>query len=313
MSAIMCMGILFTGAAPGSILAEPPIAQDAIVQDPVAKSPIAQDKRTLTIPGSAIELTFVPIPAGSIKLADPDDPETTRTVEITPIYMATTEMTWDLYDLFVYGLDAVDARPGVDAVARPSKPYIPPDRGYGHAGFPAIGMSYHAATQFCEWLSAVTGKHFRLPTEAEWEYACRAGTTTTFSFGDTADDLGAYAWYWDNAREKTHPVGSKKPNAWGLYDMHGNVLEWTIGLDGNPVTRGGSFLDDPEDLAAGRRRLPSDSWNASDPQIPKSKWWLADCGFVGFRVVLDPNPRNDPRPAPAAQPTPPTPAGGSDR
>ena len=93
---------------------------------------------------------------------------------------------------------------------------------------PAISMTHHAAMEYCRWLSAKTGKTYRLPTEAEWEYACRAGTKTAYSFGDDPTKLGEYAWYADNSDGTPQIGGKKKPNPWGLYDMHGNVAEWCV-------------------------------------------------------------------------------------
>jgi formylglycine-generating enzyme required for sulfatase activity len=91
---------------------------------------------------------------------------------------------------------------------------------------PVEQVSWNDAQAFCQKLSQITGKTYRLPTEAEWEYACRAGTTTRYYFGDDANQLGDYAWYGGNSQNTTHPVGQKRPNAWGLYDMIGNVWEW---------------------------------------------------------------------------------------
>jgi formylglycine-generating enzyme required for sulfatase activity len=102
----------------------------------------------------------------------------------------------------------------------------PDDRGWGRGTRPVIDVSWEDAAAYCEWLLKQPGVHYRLLTEAEWEYACRAGSTTRYSFGDDAQSLGEYAWYSKNAEDKTHPVGEKCPNDWYLYDMHGNVWEW---------------------------------------------------------------------------------------
>jgi formylglycine-generating enzyme required for sulfatase activity/Zn finger protein HypA/HybF involved in hydrogenase expression len=110
----------------------------------------------------------------------------------------------------------------------------PDDNGWGRGKRPVINVSWHDAKEYCKWLSEKTGENYRLPTEAEWEYACRAGTTTKWSFGDDEKELENYAWYDKNNYDLgvnhpdygTHPVGEKLPNPWGLYDMHGNVWEW---------------------------------------------------------------------------------------
>ena len=150
-------------------------------------------------------------------------------------YMAPKEVTWSEYDEFAFSLDLQRKRKlgltgpkdAGDAVSRPTPPYADESWGWGKEAQPVIGITQYAASRYCEWLSARTGKKYRLPTEAEWEYAARAGTTTAYSFGDDPATVGDYAWFKDNAGEQPHVGGAKKPNAWGLYDIHGNVAEWT--------------------------------------------------------------------------------------
>jgi len=174
-------------------------------------------------------------------------------------------------------------------------------------GFPANSMSHYAAVMYCKWLYKKTGVFYRLPTEAEWEYAARAGTATTYFFGNNDTQLGDYAWYAANSGNKYHAVKQKKPNAWGLYDMAGNVAEWTadqyketyfeeIKTDtDNPwlkptakhpnTLKGGTFRDEADKLRCAARLKSDLRWNARDPQIPRSKWWNADAPFIGFRIV----------------------------
>lgn len=208
---------------------------------------------------------------------------------IKPLWISQNEITWEAFDQFVYGLDEADHQPppGTDAISRPTKPYMPPDRGFGHDGFAAIGISHHSATEFCKWLSARSGRHYRLPTEAEWEHACASGSTGEYSFGSDPKWLEAHAWFKANAGNRPHAVASKQPNAWGIHDMHGNVAEWCNDAQGNPIVKGGSYRDDATMLRIAARVKPDSAWNASDPQIPKSIWWLADAPFIGFRVVCE--------------------------
>lgn len=242
-----------------------------------ASSPVTY---TETIPGTLVKFDMVRIPGGEIELADPAKKGAKRTVKIKPLWFGKTEVTWDEYDVFVFGLDVPAGKTGgPDAISRPSKPYGMADRGWGHQGYPAINLSFFGAEQYCKWLSKKTGKKYRLPTEAEWEYACRAGKPVPSS-----QELEKYAWFW---QEKTQPVGKKLPNAWGLYDMYGNVGEWCVDLNGKPVVCGSSYDDLAKDVTPTRRRYPDPSWQANDPQSPKSKWWLSDGTFVGFRVVRE--------------------------
>ncbi|CAK8719287.1 Formylglycine-generating enzyme, required for sulfatase activity, contains SUMF1/FGE domain [Candidatus Electrothrix aarhusensis] len=170
----------------------------------------------------------------------------------------------------------------------------PDDQGWGREQRPVINVSRQDAVDYCEWLSRETGQTYRLPTEAEWEYACRAGSESAWCFGDDEKSLGEYAWYDKNSKKRTHPVGEKKANAWGLYDMHGNVWEWCQdwygsgyyaecqkqGVVRNPqgpergacrVLRGGSWIHHP----VGCRSV------SRFPYAPEDR-----SGDIGFRLVL---------------------------
>lgn len=204
---------------------------------------------------------------------------------------------------------------GVDVVTSPTPLYMP-DTTYSAGDAPdqpAITMTQFAARQYTKWLSGVLGQEYRLPSEAEWEYAARAGTTTAYSFGDVADDLDRYGWYAENADAETHPVGTKEPNPWGLHDMHGNVAEWTLdefaadryaALAPGPqqawaivnwpqqlyprVVRGGSWLDEAARCRSAARQASDDEeWKMSDPNLPLSPWWYTEepAMGVGMRIV----------------------------
>ena len=279
------------------------------------------EKYVETIDGTDVSFTMMPIPEGEFAIGSPESQENReedegpqKNIKMEAFYMMQTELTWDLYELFIdkeksatvsYGSE--DIKLVADAVMRPSTPYLDPSFGMGKRNYPAISMTQYSALVFCKWLSQVTGKFYRLPTEAEWEYACKAGTNTAYSFGDNTDELDDYGWYWDNSDDSYHEVGQKKPNPWGLYDMHGNVAEWTMDQyqedfyaniqEGalNPwripdslyprSVRGGSWDDDPEALRSANRIQSSRDWQKRDPQIPKSFWWNTDAPFLGFRVV----------------------------
>ncbi len=280
---------------------------------------------TNAITGTGVSFAMVPIPGGTYVMGSPEgekgrkaDEGPQRKVEIEPFWMGQFEVTWNEYELFMYPTEkkvagAVNAvlpelNPMVDAVSRPTKPYVEMSFGMGKDYYPAISMTHHAANKYCQWLSAKTGQFYRLPTEAEWEYACRAGTTTAYSFGDDPSKLGEYAWYEKNSDYKYQKVGKKKPNPWGLHDMHGNVAEWTLDQyspDGykqfvDAVTkdpwvratkpyphavRGGSWDDKPALLRSAARRFSDPTWKIQDPQLPKSIWYHTDAQFLGFRIV----------------------------
>jgi len=289
------------------------------------KSETDMAKYTESIPGTRVEFDMLPIPSGTFLMGSPES-EAKRNadegpqveVQLAPFWMGKCEVTWNEYELFMYPEEMNRLQllsgdkttyPLADAVTKPTKPYVEMSFGMGKDGYPAISMTQHAVNKYCEWLSAKTGHFYRLPTEAEWEYACRAGTTTVYSWGDSLDKLDDYAWHADNSDFKYQKVGRKKPNPWGLHDMHGNATEWVIDqysaetyinhskLDSvvNPWlkattpyphgARGGSWDDFPEKLRSAARRGSNKSWKAQDPQLPKSIWYLTDAQFLGFRVV----------------------------
>jgi formylglycine-generating enzyme required for sulfatase activity len=204
-------------------------------------------------------------------------------------WMEEHEVTYEEYILFQD--ESLDPGPVPDGITRPSPPYIDFTLGMGKTGgFPANSMSQYAALMYCKWLYKKTGVFYRLPTEAEWEYACRAGSATAYPFGDDAASLSKYAWYNANSDNKYHAVKQLQPNAWGLYDILGNVAEWTLdpytaGAKYPIVLKGGSFRDDATALRSAARLASDKKWNARDPQIPRSKWWNTDAPFIGFRVV----------------------------
>jgi len=281
---------------------------------------------TNTIPGTRVTFVMVPIRGGEFVMGSPEsepnrnpDEGPQHKVKISPFWMGQYEVTWNEYELFMYPDEEKRTRASVatdpagdklaDAVTHPSKPYVEMSFGMGKDGYPAISMTQHAANKYCQWLSAKTGQFFRLPTEAEWEYACRAGTTTAYSFGDDPDQLPNYGWFEQNSDFKYQKVGKKKPNPWGLFDMHGNVVEWVLdqydpdyykksaghALCADPwnkatkpyphAVRGGSWDDEAKRLRSAARRGSDRTWKMQDPQLPKSVWYFSDAQWVGFRLV----------------------------
>ena len=274
----------------------------------------------LELPGTTQALEMVFVKGGNFQIGSPSseqghqrDESPQSNIEVASFWMASTETTWNLYQHFVdrdidgrslQKIDQALVDLDIDAISGATTPYVDMSFGMGTDDYPAIGMTQKAAVQFCKWLSALTGNFYRLPTEAEWEYACRAGSQTAYSHSDDASDLELYAWFEENSNGKYHKVGQKKPNAWGLYDMHGNIAEWTLDqyeseaykklakvkwnkpLKTYPkAVRGGSWIDSAEKLRSAARRGSDPQWKMRDPQIPKSEWWHTDAPFVGFRIV----------------------------
>jgi formylglycine-generating enzyme required for sulfatase activity len=300
---------------------------------------------TEKIPNSPVSFNMIAIPGGTFKMGSPEtepfrkpDEGPVREAEISPFFMAEVEVTWDEYLAF-YAQTAAEGRttdteglrskkgPETDAISGATPPYGQPDQGWGMGQRPAISFSYHAAETYCRWLSQVTGKTYRLPTEAEWEYACRAGTGTPYFFpgdpgkfektglrarlskNDTAV-INTYVIYRENSPSKTQTPDRVKANPFGLKNMLGNVaefcsdwyqadilLQYPEGVLQDPkgpesgterVIRGGTFSDMAGRVrSAARDYTRSEEWLKTDPQIPKSIWWYSDCFNVGFRVVCE--------------------------
>ena len=235
-----------------------------------AQAPTSTERDT--IPGTLVSFEMVAVPAGQVTLDG-------KVIKVAPFHIGRTEVTWDMYDVFALGQDA--PAQGVDAVSRPSQPYGAPDYGWGHAGYAAISIARPAADAFCAWLSKTTGRQYRLPTEAEWAHAAALATGSVPLTPDRRDNL---AWHAGNSLGTAHAVARKQPDALGLFDLFGNAAEWVVADEG-AVTRGGSFRDPPDRVGPAARAIQQSSWNERDPQLPKSRWWLSDGPFVGFRIV----------------------------
>ena len=232
-----------------------------------------------------------------------------HTVRVGDFWMGEYEVSWAEYEAFVFRNTQEETYQNealaIDGVSAATSPYVDMSNGMGKSGYPAIGMTQYAAVMFCKWLSAKTGHFYRLPTEAEWEYACKAGTDQAYAFGADPELLNDFGVYAGNSNYAYARLGSKKPNAWGIYDMSGNVSEWTmdqfepgyyeLSEKNDPwnrpenlyprVVRGGSYKDDAEECRCSARGKSKASWKRLDPQIPKSRWWHTNAFFVGFRVV----------------------------
>jgi len=340
MMCVVCGAVAAGALAVGLTRAQDKGAGSKAAEAQPAAARVTGDMKPFTqsIPGTEASFEMLPIPGGTFKIGSPageakrkDDEGPQVEVEVEPFYMGKYEVTWSEYDPFLQnyhrlaGLSA-DKRPQVpadkiaQAVTYPTPMYEleagPKLDKMGRGGkFPAVIMSQFAARQYCKWLSKKAGRFYRLPTEAEWEYACRAGTTTAYSFGDDPKKLGDYAVYFENSANKDddavyREVGTKKPNPWGLYDMHGNVAEWCTDayapdwykqFEGKKVNwhdfinwpstqhprviRGGGYESEAEECRSATRIGSDKKMNLKDPQLPQSPHWLTEGFWIGFRVV----------------------------
>ncbi|MBE9517963.1 MAG: SUMF1/EgtB/PvdO family nonheme iron enzyme, partial [Bacteroidetes bacterium] len=296
------------------------------------------------VPGSNVSFEMLAIPGGSFQMGSPEDEPfrnedegPTVEVSISSFFMAKIEVTWDEYLAFfkqtgslikttdTYSIDQGE----VDGISGPTPPYGAPDQGWGKGKMPAITMTHHAAEVYCQWLSEITGKTYRLPTEAEWEYAVRGGTSTPYFFdgdprryvnkgirnklfGVDTTGINSFITYNENSRARSAGPDQVIENPFGLVNMLGNVAEFCAdwyaedayaqypeGIQVNPagpssgeerVVRGGSYREDAAHVrSASRDFTETEAWMNTDPQIPKSVWWYSDCFHVGFRVVCEYN------------------------
>ncbi len=277
---------------------------------------------TVKLPKSEVSFEMIAIPGGTYLMGSPKGEKNRKAdeqqhpVTVGPLWVGKCEVTWDEFDVYWKATkkDKGAAKPkkeDADAITRPTPPYADETFGHGREGHPVLCISHHTAMEYCRWLSKVTGHNYRLPTEAEWKWGCRAGTTTTYSWGDDPKKGDAYAWSEENSEDEiTSKVGTKKPNPWGLHDMHGNLAEWCLDhyhdksyskfptdkptlhpvflptkARFSHVARGGSWAHQLKDHRSARRFHSTPSWLQLDPQRPQSIWWLTSAEFVGFRVV----------------------------
>lgn len=217
--------------------------------------PGSLEEYTEMIPGTDVKFEMVPIEGGTFTIgsAQPVEPDEgpQRPVTVSSFWMGKFEVTWDEWEAF-YAATATRGKNeqgemSADAMTGPTPPYGSPDQGWGRGMRPAITMTHFAAQRYCEWLSQVTGRSYRLPTEAEWEYAVRAGTDTPYFFQEEespswldqwyakifgaavdAEQLQQYAWYQENSGLRTHLPSTTEANPWGLYNMLGNVKEFCL-------------------------------------------------------------------------------------
>lgn len=297
-----------------------------------------------TIPGTAASISMIAVPGGEFTIGSPEDepfrednegPQ--RRVRISPFFMGEVEVTWDQFWAFYSEtmsegrtppavIYANNSRDDIDAVSGPTPPFGLPDQGWGMGSRPAITMTHYSAQTFCQWLSLKTGKKYRLPTEAEWEYAARGGTQTPYFFEGNPRKLShkgflkdifepdttgidSHVIYVNNSNNRSQEPSETRPNQFGLKNMLGNVMEYCEDwyaedsyesiTDGEldprgpsegteHVVRGGHYNSDAADLrSAARSHTEHDDWLKTDPQNPKSIWWYSDVKGIGFRVVCE--------------------------
>lgn len=238
----------------------------------------AQARTTDSLPGLRMRWEMVEVPGGEVTVPGANGPVR---VTVEPFLIGATEVPWELYDIFYLKLDVPRAdRAKVESKLRPSSPYGAPDRGFGHRGWPAMSLTHDAARRFAAWLSERTGHTYTVATDAQWQRAADLAFA-----GLEPPEIAARSWSARNAMGTTRSIGSLPPDQLGLVDLLGNVGEWVTGEDGTPWLRGGTFLDSPDSISTTTRARQQPAWNQTDPQSPKSRWWLSDGPFAGIRLV----------------------------
>jgi len=266
-------------AAPAPPASPPPSTVVSKPPEPAPKLPTAPSGPLPTITNS-IGMQLALIPAGQVLMGssskvldyDASDNEMPQhRVRITrPFYLGIYEVTQGQFRRFVEETGYTDGPKEWQEQFRTQ-----------NDDHPGTYVNWQDAAEFCKWLSAKEGQTYRLPTEAEWEYAYRAGTQTRFSFGDADEVLSEYAWFSANAGNTTHPVGQKKPNAWGLFDMQGNVCEWCADWYDAKYYES-SPQDNPAGPAVGSKRVfRGGSWNSD-----------ASSCRAAYRIRIEPSYRN---------------------
>ncbi len=254
------------------------------------------------IPGTDIPISMVPIPGGKMTLGSPrDEPGRESTdlplteVNIKPFFLGQFEISWEQLMPYIVINDsqtnpANDLRNEFidnDGIPHPIAKLATLYRSRGEKGYPAIGVSYYLAITYCKWLGQKTGKNYRLPREEEWEFACRGGSKSAFFWGSNPSRAHEFAWFRDNANQTTHPVGQRKSNAYQLFDIVGNVMEWCAKEDPKlpGITRGGAWSEPVERIRCAARMFEKPEWNLSDMSSSQGIWWLSSADFVGFRIA----------------------------
>ena len=331
---------------------DPDYKHESMKTAPVTAGPVYEARAevkefadfTETVPGTTAAIRMIAVPGGSFTMGSPageafrkDDEGPQRSVTVSPFFMAEVETTWDQFWAFYNEtmsegrtppsvIYANNSREDVDAVSGPTPPFGAPDQGWGMGQRPAITMTHYAAETFCQWLSLKTGRKYRLPTEAEWEYAARGGSDGPYYFGGNpkkysqegflkgifkADTtvIASNLIYAANSGNRTQEPSRVAANPFGLKNMLGNVMEYCADWyaedaysalqDGavdpkgpasgsEHVVRGGSYASDAADVrSAARASTRHDDWLRTDPQNPKSIWWYSDIKGIGFRVVCE--------------------------